>query len=105
MYYFVKFERDWADEFSVYGYRIMSVEDFSDFYNYMLQNADVEISLGFGTNEGWDCETVEDYSRCLSIEEISESTAQELISKKLDSFGVFWDLAYIKECVEEALDE
>jgi hypothetical protein len=48
----IKFERNWADEFDVKGFRVVSKEDWKDWH------AKLKVRTGlrfcFGTNEGWE---------------------------------------------------
>jgi hypothetical protein len=105
MYYLVKLNRDWADEFSVFGYKIMEPEEFRSFFDYLDVNKDAEISLSFGTNEGWDHETIGEYARCLTSVAISDATAHELIRNNMRSFGHFWDLEELKEAASYEEEE
>jgi hypothetical protein len=48
----VKFQKDWADEFDVYGYKIYNSEA-----DWLKEKGDLsEHTFMFGTNEGWEDE-------------------------------------------------
>lgn len=45
----VKFDKNWADEFDVYGFKLMTPEQYAE----LIDNVD-KLTFSFGTNEGWD---------------------------------------------------
>lgn len=50
MNYFVKFDRDWADEFSAVGYNILDDEGIAEMNNWLEKDG----GFYFGTNEGFE---------------------------------------------------
>lgn len=47
----MKFEADYADEFTVYGMKIVTVEEYDDLVIMIKLNKPTDISWSFGTNE------------------------------------------------------
>ena len=68
----VTFERDWADEFSPFGFAIMHGTEFEEFKAYYSVPRD----WGFGTNEGFDQEIA--FESC-KVKDITEEEAERLI--------------------------
>jgi hypothetical protein len=66
----VKFDRDWADEFSVYGFAILNEKQ----YEQLIEWAK-EATYNFGSNEGWD---EEDISDGFSFEAVSDEEIRVL---------------------------
>lgn len=106
---FVKFSDNYADEFDIYGFTIMSEESWIDFQN---RNREIFENYGdrewyFGTNEYVNYDTYDDFIANFSTKEIS--TAEEDIIEKFilegeyDSiYGVFPDFrGYDEEYDEE----
>ena len=59
-YYMATFDRDWADEFSVVGSKVFTENEKTAFESDLVKYADFDVNIYFGTNEGWDDETVLD---------------------------------------------
>lgn len=59
----VVFDRDWADEFSPFGFGIMTEEEYQEWLAYYSQPQ----SWGFGTNEGYDEEVLADGCKVTDI--------------------------------------
>jgi len=95
----VKFQKDWADEFYVYGFQVFTDEAW-DAFKSVIENAP-GFSLYFGTNEAWEWGDYEPQDVLSSDIEVTEITDEEAaIIQKLfgtQSYGVFPD----KECFEE----
>lgn len=88
-YFVVKFSRDWADEFDVYGMQIINETKF-DAINKALENKEVastEFKYSFGTNEGWegDCDLSELWEEFV-FTEIDASQAETIYNV----FGATW---------------
>lgn len=99
MYYLVKFDKDWADEFSVYGFAIFEQSEWDDLYKKLKKNKNKEVSFGFGTNEGWDNESIGDFLSDIKVIQITNE--EKLVITKLfggNDYGVFPDF-------EEMLNE
>lgn len=82
----VKFDRNWADEFNVYGMAIMTQESFDSLMKW-AKNA----SYYFGTNEGWEGEDISDGFTASEIDEDDIRYLRDLIFEGHDSFGIFPD--------------
>lgn len=50
----VIFDRDWADEFSPFGFAVMTDDEYTEWYKYYSEPQD----WYFGTNEGYDDEVL-----------------------------------------------
>jgi hypothetical protein len=79
----VKFEKDWADEFDVHGFKI--------YPDRAAWDKDVEtlpeLEFSFGTNEGWDEGDIDESD--FTVSEISEDQASVLVLLFGKRFGVF----------------
>lgn len=71
-FYLVKFSADYADEFDVYGFCIMTEIEYKEFMN-DLKKVDWPSENYFGTNEAIECESYEDYMRSVTVTDISQS--------------------------------
>jgi hypothetical protein len=79
----VNFEKNWADEFDVYGFKIYASQKDLDVDLATLP----ELEFSFGTNEGW--EEGEITEEDFTVTEISTVEA-DLLEKLLgNEFGVF----------------
>lgn len=67
----VTFERDWADEFSPFGFAVMSEGDLEKFREYYSKPQD----WYFGTNEGFDAEVLMD---AIKVTDITQEEADTL---------------------------
>jgi len=87
-YYFVKLEKDWADEFDVKSLSVISEKDWKQFQEDINKYDGYPIECYFGTNEALLFESEQDIMHSLSPVEVSESEA-ELLKKvmKGKSFG------------------
>ena len=74
MYYLVKFNKDWGDEFNVSGFSIYEKTIWNDLYEKLNNNKDKEVSFYFGNNEGWDDEYIGNFLKNI---EITPITAEE----------------------------
>lgn len=91
-YYICNFSRDWADEFDVKGSRLFTEDEKNTFEQEFENDPDREISAGFGTNEGWEEETLEEWKNSYKFVEITKSTYDELKAKFKYGFGTFIDV-------------
>lgn len=79
----VKFEKDWADEFDVHGYKI-----YNSLADWHKEAGDLsEHSFMFGTNEGW--EEGDFDASDFTVTEISNEVAQALRVTLGNSWGHF----------------
>jgi hypothetical protein len=79
----VKFQKDWADEFDVYGYKIYNSET-----DWLEEKGDLlDHSYMFGTNEGWEEGDFEDDD--FTVTEISAEEANKLRNLLGNEWGHF----------------
>lgn len=105
---FVTFESDWADEFTVYGFRIFTNEEWET-YKKELHEHSGSLSFYFGTNEGWDEETADHFLSNMTATDISEDDVAKLVEifnlkkawKDYLEWGTFPDFDYNDECYDE----
>lgn len=69
MGFLLKFEKDWADEFDVYGLRILSDIEWRDFQE-AIKRIKYPIELYFGTNEALIFESEKVVLQSLAISEL-----------------------------------
>lgn len=83
--YLVKFEADYADEFDVYGFRVMNESQFQEF-TANLEKIKFPQEVYFGTNEAVEFESLDEYKRAFKSKEIDRN--EHLVLKRL--FGNDW---------------
>lgn len=86
----VKFDSDWADEFNVNGFSIMSERDWK-FIQEVLKirfkaRSGVTVDWHFGTNEGFEWYDYEEIMNCFSTKTITGNEAA-VIAKFFSSFS------------------
>lgn len=54
IFYLAKFEKNWADEFQVYGLKVITEETKLKWDAIVAKYPDRMIEFSFGTNEGWE---------------------------------------------------
>lgn len=82
-YYLAKFEKDWADEFSVSGFVTLNQEEKDEWDRLVAERGDEPAIFFFGTNEGWEDDTVSRFCDSWEIKQITESEYSALST----SFG------------------
>lgn len=78
----VKFDRDWADEFSVYGFIVCEQER----WNEIVLDID-KIYFNFGTNEGFEAGDITEID--FNVTEITEDEAAVIIKLFGKEWGIF----------------
>ena len=68
------FERDWADEFSVYGARIYTQAAWNKLGEELDRQKDERITCYFGTNEGWESEPISEFTHAIKTTVITSKT-------------------------------
>ena len=101
-YIIIKYEDDYADEFDVKGFSVISFEseeEYNKYFSYLERirtEITDEISLYFGSNEGIDYKNGKDFLKTISIEEITEEQYNTFKQLRLISYG--YDIGdYINE--------
>lgn len=95
----IKFSGNWADEFDLYGFSVMTDAGWNEVLN-ILKNADQSIEIEevyFGTNEAMDWNCAADFLQDLEVISISEKEAE--ILKRL--FGHCFGYTFIDEVLEK----
>jgi len=93
MYYLIKFQSDYADEFDVYGFQIMNEKDYKRFQNTLkeyekyLNINENSLEYYFGTNESITWESFDDLIKSITISGISAEKTDFLIEQFGDSWG------------------
>jgi hypothetical protein len=99
----VTFQKDWADEFYVYGWKIFTDQEWLDFET--LAKESPTFYMQFGTNEGWGEDYEMEGDEILEDLEVRDISDEEAIVIKAafnsDEFGVFPD----KECFANEQDD
>jgi hypothetical protein len=73
MHYLYKFERNWADEFDVYGFAIFGEAEHAAIQAYIEKYADYRINYCFGTNEEFEEDSLKDFMQNYTIVEMDFS--------------------------------
>jgi hypothetical protein len=84
----VKFQKGYADEFDVYGMRLMTGKELAE-YLLAAKNATYPKEMYFGTNEYVKFQNFEDVKGTLEINYISSDAAQVIQDTIGDNFGWF----------------
>lgn len=82
----ITFQKDWADEFDVYGLAIMSQTEWDSF-----KAGIPTLTYGFGTNEGWEepGDFDEDDFVVTTISAVDEEILRATIFGEDDTYGHF----------------
>ncbi len=88
-YYLLKFDQDYADEFSVYGTKVVTEEKLEEGKESAkkLFAGKRNIERYFGTNEAVEWYDYNDYMRSIKATEISQEQYDVLLKLGLDKFG------------------
>lgn len=91
----VKFEKNYADEFDVYGFKIFDKEEWDILFE-EIKNSDKKTSYNcsFGTNEGWEDEPISDFVHDFETKELEDKEAFRCIEIFGVEYGWFPDLRY-----------
>ena len=91
--YLVKFKADYADEFDVVGFRLMTEESMGAYFDFKckLFEENELVEWYFGTNEfiGW--EFFIDFSSCFSFRRLTEDEADKVRELFGTEYGNFPD--------------
>lgn len=89
----VKFDKNWADECDVYGFRVMSDDSWNELRT-LIENS-TSFEMYFGTNEGWGDgygdDAASDLLEDLKAVDITVEQAETIIGLFGASYGVFPD--------------
>jgi len=82
-YVAVKFKSDWADEFDIYGIKVMTKGEYGIYLADIAKRFtdDGNFEWGFGTNEDFTWETLQEFMILLELVELTEKEA--IILKKV----------------------
>lgn len=75
-HYLVKFSKDWADEFEVYGFEVIDEDRYQEIMS--VKDSTLTISRCFGTNEGWDDTEISEFISAMEFIPISEAEVKTL---------------------------
>ncbi len=89
--YLVKFQKDYADEFDVYGITAMTSYELLDYIKEVngIDNNNYPVEYGFGTNESLIYESSKDIFEALTVIEITVEQYEFLNAAGLIQFGHF----------------
>jgi len=86
----VTFSDDYADEFDVNGMKLFTNEEWDAYCKFAREKVVWGQGLYFGTNEGIEYDSAEDYLRCFDAKEISDEEAEtikKLIPRAASEYG------------------
>lgn len=87
-YYFVKFSRNWSDEFEVTGVSVCDEVRYEHEKRVAAEHSDYEFrEIGFGTNESLSELSMSDLFNSFEFIEVSESTHNELKNQLIGSYS------------------
>ena len=87
-YLLIKFEKNYADEFDVYGTRIMTNTEWADYLNEAMKDTYPK-EIYFGSNEQIEFDNYQDVVNSLTVELLSGEQAQTIQDKLGDEYGWF----------------
>lgn len=105
--FLAKFESDWADEFSVYGFAVFSNAKMTKWNAFVEENGTKNISWSFGTNEGFEGISLEEFASSFEFIEIEKDQAdaiQSLFGKDWGHFPDVFDLVQDDDNEDEEVD-
>ena len=89
----VKFDCNYADEFDMYGYKIMTTEQWEALKAkakaFWEENPGYEVESYFGTNEAFTWESYAEWLGAYEVQEVSEADLEVLTKILGNSFGEF----------------
>ena len=91
MYVLVKFQKDWADEFYAEGFALYELNEWNKIAAKFVDNEEYMNPYYFGTNEGWEDETCEEFFEAYSSTVIDKATYDAIKSQFQQPFGIFPD--------------
>lgn len=86
----LKFCKDWADEFDVYGFRLLTVDEY-DAINERMNSEEghnTYFRFHFGTNEGWGGD--ESWYEVWNDSFLASAIPAEDAKVIIDTFGKYW---------------
>lgn len=95
----VKFDANWADEFDIYGFRLLTDGEKEHWDKTVVEKADEGFEWNFGTNEGFEDETVESFSHNYSFAKIEDEAVETIMSNFGKEFGHF---PYLPDLIKES---
>ena len=104
--YLVRFEEDWADEMSIYGFAIFTTDEYSNWSHIMFRLCEAMnqavFTYSFGTNEEQDYEDFEEFLKCFTVKVIPAKHAEILrdMFNINEYYGEFPTVDYLNYCVE-----
>ncbi len=102
----ISFSKDWADEFDVYGFKVYDWVEWYRLETALRVIGDKYIGWYFGTNEGWDDDTINMHLDDFDITDLSDTDAMVLKNLFDNEFGNFPCLEdWLTGCTEEAEEE
>ncbi len=105
-HYVLKFDRDWADEFSVYGFEIITEQQKEDLHDLVAEHGDIVGSFSFGTNEFWE-DKISDLFKSFEFVEITldQKEALEAVFPELKSeYSFMRQFGYVPDIVEYLIE-
>lgn len=106
-YYIATFSKNWSGEFDYETTFLLTFWEVEEIKSMIRKYGNKTIDCYFGTNEGWEEETISDLLNEITYKKISEETYLELcnfLDNGLPSF-LYYDESYWEEQDEEDKDE
>lgn len=86
----VKFQKNYADEFDVYGMRLMTNKELSE-YLLAAEKATYPVDRSFGGNDRLEFNSFDDFIDTLEVRPLSDGVAQVIQDNIGDEWGWFPD--------------
>lgn len=104
MFFLVEFNRNWADECDVYGFRVIDDATKKLMDDTVEKYGKNRTSFYFGTNEGWDGDTLSDIFDSYKFTEISVEQ-RNVLAELFPSCIGFYGYGYIPDIENYFVDD
>ena len=98
-YYLMNFESDYADEFNVEGFSLITLDQYK-MYQFLVNNQDKyteSFDIGFGSNQELYFENLSEFLDCIAVAEISTNDYRSINAYFGNNYGLvhpFKDIEY-----------
>ncbi len=86
-YFLIKFEGNWADEFDVAGFSVLSEEEWETLQE-EIQSIVYPYELGFGFNESLYFEDQEELQKCIIVRKLTNEEAYTIEKYFTNNYGL-----------------
>jgi hypothetical protein len=106
-YFLLTFSRNWADEFDVDGFKIVSEDEKAHLHELIAEHGNHEAHFWFGTNEGWEGDTLGDMFSSFKFTEITleeKAVLEKLFPDLASSYSFMRSFGVVPDLIGYALE-